>query len=81
MTQNPYRPPSASEARPALPFAAGLGVVDIARVQRSHAWIGDNPAGVIELTDRELREALSARSICSENASISTTWCDNPNVC
>ena len=44
-------------------------------------WDGGNPAGAIELTDAELRDALQARPICSENASISTTWCDNPNVC
>lgn len=43
-------------------------------------WDGGNPAGAIELTDAELRDALQARP-CSENASISTTWCDNPNVC
>jgi hypothetical protein len=44
-------------------------------------WHDGHPAGVIELTDTELRAALVARPICSENASISTTWCDNPNVC
>ena len=44
-------------------------------------WQDGNPAGAIELTDTELRDALIARPICSENASISTTWCDNPNVC
>lgn len=43
-------------------------------------WDGGHPAGAIELTDAELRDALQARP-CSENASISTTWCDNPNVC
>ena len=40
-----------------------------------------NPVGVVDLTDGELKEAILARPICSENASISTTWCDNPNVC
>jgi hypothetical protein len=44
-------------------------------------WDGGNPAGVIELTDAELRDALQAKPICSEYASISTTWCDNPKVC
>ena len=44
-------------------------------------WRDGHPAGAIELTDSELRAALIARPICSENASISTTWCDNPNVC
>jgi len=44
-------------------------------------WHDGHPAGAIELTDSELRAALIARPICSENASISTTWCDNPNVC
>jgi hypothetical protein len=44
-------------------------------------WIDGNPAGAIELTDAELRDALQAKPICSEYASISTTWCDNPKVC
>jgi hypothetical protein len=44
-------------------------------------WDGGNPAGAIELTDAELRDALQAKPICSEYASISTTWCDNPKVC
>ena len=50
-------------------------------VKREARLMGDNPAGVIELSDAELRGALSAKPICSENASISTTWCNNPNVC
>jgi mersacidin/lichenicidin family type 2 lantibiotic len=40
-----------------------------------------SPVGVVELKDEELKEAIQAARICSENASISTTWCDNPNVC
>jgi hypothetical protein len=44
-------------------------------------WIGDNPAGAIELSDAELRGALKAAPICTKYASISTTWCDNPNAC
>jgi len=44
-------------------------------------WIGDNPAGAIELTDAELRRALKTAPVCTKYASISTTWCDNPNVC
>ena len=43
-------------------------------------WPGGNPAGTIGLSDTELRAALKAARICSENASISTTWCDNPNI-
>ena len=44
-------------------------------------WDGGNPAGAIELTDAELRDALQAAPTCSKYRSISTTWCDNPNVC
>jgi len=44
-------------------------------------WIGDNPAGAIELSDADLRGALKAAPICTKYASISTTWCDNPNAC
>lgn len=52
-----------------------------ARTRIDSRWHDGNPAGAIELTDAELRTALIARPICSEYASISTTWCDNPNVC
>jgi hypothetical protein len=51
------------------------------RILDEPRWDGGNPAGAIELTDAELRDALQAKPICSENASISTTWCDNPKVC
>ena len=44
-------------------------------------WPDGNPAGAIELSDEELQAALIAAPICSEYASISTTWCDNPKVC
>jgi hypothetical protein len=44
-------------------------------------WVGDNPAGAIELSDAELRTALSTAPVCTKYGSISTTWCDNPNVC
>jgi hypothetical protein len=52
-----------------------------ARTRTDSRWHDGHPAGAIELTDTELRAALIAAPICSENASISTTWCDNPNVC
>ena len=45
------------------------------------SWPGGNPAGAIELSDTELQAALIAAPICSEYASISTTWCDNPKAC
>jgi hypothetical protein len=51
------------------------------RTTDARQWDGGNPAGAIELTDAELRDALQAKPICSEYASISTTWCDNPKVC
>lgn len=54
---------------------------EIAQTPADMRWHDGHPAGAIELTDSELRAALIARPICSENASISTTWCDNPNVC
>ena len=54
---------------------------EIAALTPDMRWRDGHPAGAIELTDSELRAALIARPICSENASISTTWCDNPNVC
>jgi len=44
-------------------------------------WPDGNPAGAIELSDAELQAALNAAPICSKYASISTTWCDNPEVC
>jgi hypothetical protein len=52
-----------------------------ARTPTDSRWHDGHPAGAIELSDTELREALKAKPICSENASISTTWCNNPNVC
>ena len=73
MTQQPYSP-AASDATTAVP-CVGAFTLTVEPV------LGDNPAGVIELTDRELREGLHALNICSEYASISTTWCDNPKVC
>ena len=57
-----------------------LGISGV-QTQIDRRWHDGHPAGAIELTDSELRAALIARPICSENASISTTWCDNPNVC
>jgi len=44
-------------------------------------WVGENPAGAIELSDAELRGALKSAPVCTKYGSISTTWCDNPNVC
>jgi hypothetical protein len=67
-----------SVVRPTQPSSSGLAGAHAPIASR---WIDGNPAGAIELTDSELRAALIARPICSENASISTTWCDNPNVC
>jgi hypothetical protein len=57
--------------------------VETAGVQTRHdnRWPDGNPAGAIELSDTELRAALMAAPVCSKYGSISTTWCDNPNVC
>ena len=52
-----------------------------AQARDDSRWRGVNPAGAIELTDTELRDALIAAPVCSKYGSISTTWCDNPNVC
>ena len=50
------------------------------RIMQESAQLPGNPAGVIELTDDELRQALSVGATCSEYGSISTTWCDNPKI-
>ncbi|MEO7275965.1 MAG: hypothetical protein ABIX28_21300 [Vicinamibacterales bacterium] len=70
---------SVHDERPhaATPSSFDLGP-DAAAERR---WIGDNPAGAIELSDADLRGALKAAPICTKYASISTTWCDNPNAC
>ena len=59
------------------PIPAGLEPGSRAR----RRWVGENPAGAIELSDAELRDALKTAPICTKYASISTTWCDNPNAC
>ena len=50
-------------------------------VGEDRRWPDGNPAGAIELSDTELQAALHAAPVCSKYGSISTTWCDNPNVC
>ena len=65
---DPHRPHAGAEI-------AGMQLLD------ERQWDGGNPAGAIELSDAELRDALQAAPVCSKYGSISTTWCDNPNVC
>jgi mersacidin/lichenicidin family type 2 lantibiotic len=55
--------------------------MESAQVRKESAQFPSNPAGVIELTDDELRQSSLAARICSKHASISTTWCDNPREC
>ena len=52
-----------------------------AQVRKMSSGLPGNPAGAIELTDNELRDALNTGAVCSKYGSISTTWCDNPRVC
>jgi hypothetical protein len=52
-----------------------------AQIMAMTGGILGNPAGAVEVGDDELLEAVAARRICSENASISTTWCNNPKHC
>jgi hypothetical protein len=52
-----------------------------AQLKKQVARIASDPAGAMEeLSDSELRQALQIGT-CSKYGSISTTWCDNPNVC
>lgn len=78
MTHNLSDSTESSVSRPTQ--VPGFEIVE-ARTRIDDRWHDGHPAGAIELTDTELRAALIARPICSENASISTTWCNNPNVC
>jgi mersacidin/lichenicidin family type 2 lantibiotic len=53
-----------------------------ARLREAIARLPGNPAGPMEeLSDNELRQAVQAARPCTKYASISTTWCDNPEVC
>jgi hypothetical protein len=52
-----------------------------AQLKKQVAQVASNPAGMMEeLSDSELRQALQVGT-CTKYGSISTTWCDNPNVC
>jgi hypothetical protein len=52
-----------------------------AQIKKDVARVARNPAGMMEeLSDSELRQALQIGT-CTKYGSISTTWCDNPNVC
>ena len=78
MTQNLYGVTESSIERPTPhPSFEITGVL----TREDTRWPGGNPAGAIELSDAELQAALMAAPVCSKYGSISTTWCDNPNVC
>jgi mersacidin/lichenicidin family type 2 lantibiotic len=53
-----------------------------ARLKEAIAGLPGNPAGTMEeLSEEELRQAVQVVGTCTKYASISTTWCDNPEVC
>jgi hypothetical protein len=84
MTNHPHVPARAAGAVHREPSHAGTQSGPFTSdpgAASDRRWIGDNPAGAIELSDADLRGALKAAPICTKYASISTTWCDNPNAC
>jgi hypothetical protein len=80
MTHESYDLPTSSIAPPVIDPTNVPFEIETADLSTDNRWRESNPAGVIELTDRELREAMSERPL---PGSVATTWCfiGPPKVC
>lgn len=56
-------------------YREGLSDEERAQFEAEAELLPVNPAGLMELTDQELRRAVQVGVLDSRNCSISTSWC------